>query len=55
MSTSAVTFRDHRIDSIQSIPFFAFHLFAGVAVFLVPFHWSYVVWALAPITCGCGW
>ena len=47
MSTSAVTFRDHRINWIQSIPFFAFHLFAGVAVFFVPFHWSYVVWALA--------
>ncbi len=47
MSTSAVTFRDHRINWIQSIPFFAFHLFAGVAVFLVPFHWSYVVWAVA--------
>ena len=47
MSTSAVTLRDHRINWIQSIPFFAFHLFAGVAVFFVPFHWSYVVWAVA--------
>jgi len=47
MSTPAVAIRDHRINWIQSLPFFAFHLFAAVAVFFVPFHWSYVVWAVA--------
>ena len=47
MSSPAVAIRDHRINWIQSIPFFAFHLFAAVAVFFVPFHWSYVVWAVA--------
>ena len=47
MSTLAVAIRDHRINWIQSLPFFAFHLFAAVAVFFVPFHWSYVVWAVA--------
>lgn len=47
MSHSVVAIRDHRINWVQSIPFFAVHLFAAVAVFFVPFHWSYVVWALA--------
>jgi stearoyl-CoA desaturase (Delta-9 desaturase) len=47
MSHSVVSSRDHRINWVQSVPFFAFHVFAGVAVFFVPFHWSYVVWALA--------
>ncbi len=59
MSTAATPARDHRINWVASIPFFAFHVFAGVAVFFVPFHWSYVVWALAlyyarmwPVTVG---
>jgi stearoyl-CoA desaturase (Delta-9 desaturase) len=47
MSNTVVASRDHRINWVQSTPFFAVHLFAAVAVFLVPFHWSYVVWALA--------
>jgi|SoiMethySBSTD1v2_1073268.scaffolds.fasta_scaffold106507_3 stearoyl-CoA desaturase (delta-9 desaturase) len=47
MSHSVVSPRDHRINWVQSVPFFAFHVFAAVAVFFVPFHWSYVVWALA--------
>jgi stearoyl-CoA desaturase (delta-9 desaturase) len=47
MSHSVVSPRDHRINWVQSAPFFAFHAFAAVAVFFVPFHWSYVVWALA--------
>jgi stearoyl-CoA desaturase (Delta-9 desaturase) len=47
MSNTVVASRDHRINWVQSIPFFAVHLFAAVAVFFVPFHWSYVVWALA--------
>jgi stearoyl-CoA desaturase (Delta-9 desaturase) len=47
MSTAALPARDHRINWIQSIPFFAMHAFALVAVFFVPFHWSYVVWAVA--------
>jgi len=47
MSNSVVASRDHRINWVQSAPFFAVHLFAAVAVFFVPFHWSYVVWALA--------
>src|SRR5262245_4868059 len=47
MSHSVVSTRDHRINWVQSAPFFAFHVFAAVAVFFVPFHWSYVVWALA--------
>ena len=46
MSTSVVASREHRINWISSIPFFAVHLFALVAVFFVPFHWSYVAWAL---------
>ena len=47
MSNTLVATRDHRINWVQSVPFFAVHLFALVAVFFVPFHWSYVVWALA--------
>ena len=48
MSNALVTAdRDHSINWIQSIPFFAVHVFALVAVFFVPFHWSYVVWAVA--------
>jgi len=47
MSNAVTADRDHSINWIQSIPFFAFHVFALVAVFFVPFHWSYVVWAVA--------
>ncbi len=47
MSTTATATRDRSINWVSSIPFFAFHVFALVAPFFVPFHWSYVVWALA--------
>ena len=46
MSDSVAAPRDRSINWIQSIPFFAVHVFALVAVFFVPFHWSYVAWAL---------
>ena len=46
MSTAATPVRDHRINWVASIPFFGFHLFALAAVFFVPFHWSYVAWAV---------
>ena len=45
MSSAAAASRDRTINWVTSIPFFAFHLFALVAVFFVPFHWSYVAWA----------
>ena len=47
MSTATTVTRDRSINWVASIPFFAFHAFALVAPFFVPFHWSYVVWALA--------
>jgi len=47
MSTAAAPAREHRINWVTSAPFFAIHVFALVAPFFVPFHWSYVVWALA--------
>ena len=47
MSTAATLTKDRSINWVASIPFFAFHAFALVAPFFVPFHWSYVVWALA--------
>jgi len=47
MTSIAAPAVDRRINWVSSIPFLAFHLFALVAVFLVPFHWSYVVWAVA--------
>jgi len=47
MSTAAAPAREHSINWVTSAPFFAVHVFALVAPFFVPFHWSYVVWALA--------
>jgi len=47
MSTAVAPTRDHKINWVTSAPFFAVHLFALVAVFFVPFRWSYVGWALA--------
>ena len=47
MSTVAAPTRDRSINWVTSAPFLAFHLFALVAPFFVPFHWSYVAWALA--------
>src|SRR6516165_2658784 len=46
MSSTVVAGKDRSINWVSSIPFFAVHLFALVAVFFVPFHWSYVAWAL---------
>ena len=47
MSTAVAPARDNRINWVTSAPFFAVHVFALVAVFFVPFRWSYVGWALA--------
>jgi len=35
-----------KINWLTSTPFLAVHAFALVAVFFVPFHWSYVAWAV---------
>jgi stearoyl-CoA desaturase (delta-9 desaturase) len=47
MSTAAVQAPvNPSINWLASIPFLAMHVFALVAVFFVPFHWSYVAWAV---------
>ena len=35
-----------KVNWVTSIPFLAMHVFPAVAVFFVPFHWSYVAWAV---------
>jgi stearoyl-CoA desaturase (delta-9 desaturase) len=47
MSTTEATLAPpERLNWISSLPFFGVHLFALIAPFCIPFHWSYVAWAL---------
>jgi stearoyl-CoA desaturase (delta-9 desaturase) len=47
MSTTEATLAPaERLDVIKSLPFFGVHVFALIAPFCIPFHWSYLAWAL---------
>jgi stearoyl-CoA desaturase (delta-9 desaturase) len=45
-TTAAAVTPGERINWISSIPFLAMHVFALIAPFFIPFHWSYVAWAV---------